>query len=58
VPGSFVYANLGRSFGTIESLHGLVSVKVVAAFALLGLFALLPVIWRTRFVPAAKSLGE
>lgn len=46
VPGSFVFANLGQSLGRIESVKGLLSKEAVAAFALLGLFALLPVVYR------------
>jgi len=44
LPGSFVFANLGQSLGRIESLKQLLSTDILGAFALLGLFALLPVI--------------
>jgi uncharacterized membrane protein YdjX (TVP38/TMEM64 family) len=44
LPGVFVFANLGQSLGRIESLDQLVSVETLLAFALLGLFALLPVL--------------
>ena len=44
IPGSFVFANLGETLGTIDSLSGLVSKKTLLAFVLLGLLALLPVI--------------
>jgi uncharacterized membrane protein YdjX (TVP38/TMEM64 family) len=47
VPGSFVFANLGRSLGEVRSLDGLVSAPVLAAFALLGILALLPMLLRT-----------
>lgn len=47
VPGSFVFANLGRSLGEVQSLQGLLSVPVLVAFGLLGLLALLPVLLRT-----------
>ena len=46
VPGTFVYVNLGRALGRIDSLQGLVSQDTLVAFALLGLFALLPVAWK------------
>ena len=46
VPGTFVYVNLGQTLGRIESLQGLVSTDTLLAFALLGLFALLPVAWK------------
>lgn len=44
IPGTFVYANVGRELGTIESLSDLISPETLIAFTLLGLFALLPVI--------------
>lgn len=43
VPGTFVFVNLGQTLGRIESLQGLVSIETLGAFALLGLFALVPV---------------
>lgn len=46
VPGTFVYVNLGQALGRIESLAGLVSRETLAAFALLGAIALLPVAWK------------
>lgn len=46
VPGTFVYANLGRELGTISSLSDLVSPMVLLAFLLLGLVALVPVGYR------------
>ena len=44
IPGSFVFVNLGQTLGRIESLQGLVSVETLGAFALLGLFALVPIL--------------
>jgi uncharacterized membrane protein YdjX (TVP38/TMEM64 family) len=46
VPGTFVYVNLGQALGRIDSLQGLVSGDTLLAFGLLGLFALLPVVWK------------
>lgn len=43
VPGTFVFANLGETLGTIDSLSGLLSKGTLAAFALLGLLALVPI---------------
>lgn len=51
IPGGFVYVNAGASLATIDSLAGIASPRVLGAFALLGLFALIPVVhgkWRTR----------
>lgn len=44
LPGVFVFANLGQSLGRIESLNQLVSIETLLAFALLGVFALVPVL--------------
>lgn len=44
IPGAFVFANLGETLGTIDSLSGLVSKETLGAFALLGVLALVPVI--------------
>ncbi|MGB8338858.1 MAG: TVP38/TMEM64 family protein [Burkholderiales bacterium] len=44
IPGSFVFANLGQSLGSLNSLGDLLSNDVKIAFALLGLFALVPVL--------------
>lgn len=46
VPGTFVYAHLGRELGTISGLEDLLSTKVLLAFGLLGLVALLPIGYR------------
>ncbi len=53
IPGSFVYAYAGRQLGTINSLKEIASPNVIAAFVLLGLLALVPVVYK-RF--AAKSV--
>lgn len=46
IPGSFVYAYAGRQLGTINSLQEIVSANVVGAFVLLGLLALVPVVYK------------
>ena len=43
IPGTFVFVNLGQTLGRIDSLKGLVSYETLGAFALLGVFALVPV---------------
>ncbi|HLF95667.1 MAG TPA: VTT domain-containing protein [Methylococcaceae bacterium] len=58
VPGSFVFANLGRSLGEVQSLDGLLSAPVLAAFGLLGLLALLPVLLRTFGRRDVTQTGE
>ncbi len=46
IPGSFVYAYAGRQLGTINSLQEIASPNVIGAFVLLGLLALIPVIYK------------
>lgn len=46
IPGSFVYAYAGRQLGTINSLEEIASPNVLLAFTLLGLLALVPVVYR------------
>jgi uncharacterized membrane protein YdjX (TVP38/TMEM64 family) len=46
IPGSFVFANAGRQLGTINSLGEIASPRVLGAFALLGLLALVPILHR------------
>lgn len=43
MPGSFVFANLGQSLGSIESLDQLLSLQTLLALSLLGLLSLVPV---------------
>lgn len=52
IPGSFVYAYAGRQLGTINSLTEIASPNVIGAFVLLGLLALVPVVYKRL---AAKS---
>lgn len=44
IPGGFVYCNAGASLATIEQAGDVASPRVIGAFALLGLFSLLPVL--------------
>lgn len=46
IPGSFVYAYAGRQLGTINSLREIASPNVIAAFVLLGLLALVPIVYK------------
>ena len=50
IPGTFVYANVGRELGTIDSLSDLASPESLIALTLLGLFALIPALFR-QFKP-------
>ncbi len=47
IPGTFVYANLGRELGTLSSVGDLFSMKMFLAFLLLGVVALIPAGYRT-----------
>ncbi len=46
IPGSFVYVNAGRALGEIKQLADILSPAVLGSFALLGLFALIPIIYK------------
>lgn len=46
IPGSFVYAYAGRQLGTINSLKEIASPNVLLAFTLLGLLAMVPIIYK------------
>lgn len=54
IPGTFVFVNLGETLGRIDSLQGLVSWETLGAFALLGIFALIPILVRRS---ASKGAG-
>lgn len=47
IPGGFVFVNAGASLATIDSLSGIASPRVLGSFALLGFFALVPVLYNT-----------
>jgi len=55
IPGGFVYVNAGASLATIDSLSGIASPRVLGSFALLGLFALIPVLYNKA--KARKQTG-
>lgn len=46
IPGSFVYCNAGASLAAITSMSEVASPRVLGSFALLGLFALAPVLYQ------------
>ena len=48
IPGAFVFTNLGRTLGEIESPDQLVSLKTLSALFLLGIFTLIP-LWVKKF---------
>jgi uncharacterized membrane protein YdjX (TVP38/TMEM64 family) len=54
IPGSFVYAYAGRQLGTINSLKEIASPNVIVAFVLLGLLALVPVVYK-KFATKSAS---
>lgn len=49
IPGGFVFVNAGASLASINSLSGIVSPRVLGSFALLGLFALVPLLYNKLF---------
>jgi len=46
IPGSFVFCNAGASLATISSMSEVASPRVLGSFALLGMFALVPVLYQ------------
>jgi len=46
IPGSFVFCNAGASLATITSMSEVASPRVLGSFALLGMFALVPVLYQ------------
>lgn len=44
IPGTMIFAFAGRQIGTINSVSEILSIKVLAAFLVLALFTLVPVI--------------
>ncbi|MEI6207440.1 MAG: TVP38/TMEM64 family protein [Desulfuromonadales bacterium] len=48
IPGGFVFVNAGATLATVNSLSGIASPKVLGSVTLLGIFALMPVLY-TRF---------
>lgn len=44
LPGTAIYVNIGQNLAEISSLQGLLTPQLLGAFALLGLFALVPTI--------------
>jgi uncharacterized membrane protein YdjX (TVP38/TMEM64 family) len=46
LPGSFVYANAGKQLSTIDEVGDLASPGVLGALVLLGLLAIVPVIYK------------
>jgi uncharacterized membrane protein YdjX (TVP38/TMEM64 family) len=46
IPGSFVYAYAGRQLGSINTLKEIASPNVIGAFVLLGVFALIPIVYK------------
>jgi len=59
LPGSLVYSNAGAQLGQIESLSDIASPGVIGAFVLLGLLALVPVLYNKMKKPGpAKPPGK
>jgi uncharacterized membrane protein YdjX (TVP38/TMEM64 family) len=46
IPGSFVFCNAGASLAAINSMSDVASPRLLGSFALLGLFALVPVLYQ------------
>jgi uncharacterized membrane protein YdjX (TVP38/TMEM64 family) len=46
LPGTFVFANLGQNLGRVSSTKDLLTPPIIGAFVLLGVFALIPVLYK------------
>ena len=46
LPGTFVFTNLGQNLGRISSTKDLLTPPIIGAFVLLGVFALIPVLYK------------
>jgi uncharacterized membrane protein YdjX (TVP38/TMEM64 family) len=46
IPGSFVFAYAGRQLGSINSLQEVASPNVLLAFTLLGVLAMVPILYK------------
>ncbi len=57
LPGGFVYANAGSNLASINSISDIASPGVLGAFALLGLFALIPTLYN-RFKKRDAKLSS
>jgi hypothetical protein len=57
IPGGFVFCNAGASLASINSVGEIISPRVLGSFALLGLFALIPVVY-TKIRGAKKPSGQ
>jgi len=53
LPGTFVYANAGSNLASINEPSDILSWEVLGAFALLGLFALIPTFY--KFIKSRKN---
>jgi len=58
IPGSFVFAYAGRQLGTINSLKEIASPNVLIAFTLLGLLALVPIVYQKWTARKAVSPSQ
>ncbi len=56
IPASFVYCNAGQQLGTINTLKDIASPQVLGAFALLGLLALVPIIYQKFKTPSLPKV--
>lgn len=57
LPGGFMYVNAGASLATVNSIGDVVSPRVLSSFALLGIFALAPVLYQKRGKPELRKVA-
>ena len=54
IPASFVYSNAGTQLGKIDTVKDIASPQVLGAFVLLGLLAVVPIIYQRKKSPKAN----
>ncbi len=57
IPGTVVYAFAGQQIGSLNSFSEILSTRMIVAFVILALFALVPAIWR-RLRRGKESPGK
>lgn len=58
MPGTFVFVLSGMQLSTIEKVSDVFSLRVLGAFSLLGVLALIPTLFRWKKYRTMKKIGE
>lgn len=55
IPGGFIFVNAGASLATVNALDGVATPRVIASLVVLGVFALVPLLYRKFRSPSARG---